>query len=574
MPSTLCQSAVNSLSRPRARGQATVGSIGLARPGSPAWRHQSMIPGRAFPRNIWVASSTRFLPPRQRDRGPASGSPSVRRSSTRMAAVSRCKVSPERVVHSRSACLSRRKDNSHMPAPIHILAVDDDRVACELLREVLEQEGYQVSTATTGQAAIDLAREVPFDLAIIDIRMPDIGGIEVLKALKRANAQMPVLMTTAYSSMNTAIEAIREGAYDYLSKPCKMEELTLTVERALEQSKLLRENQYFRQELREKYKIENIVGTTPAMLAVYKTVARLVDSKATVLIQGESGSGKELIARAIHFNGPRAERPFVAVECASLAEALLESELFGHVRGAFTGAVETKKGLFETADGGTIFLDEIAEISPGLQAKLLRVLQEQEIRRVGGTQPIQLDVRVIAATNKDVETLVKAERFREDLFYRLNVVTLHLPPLRERQEDIPLLANHFLRKYSEADHKLISHITPEAMELLCAYHWPGNVRELEHTIERAVTLPMNTALLPADLPPRLQQRTAVPRLDRAPQLLSLEELEKQHIQAVLRATEGNKKRAAQILGINRRSLYRMAKRYGLDFDHAHADDSD
>jgi DNA-binding NtrC family response regulator len=461
-----------------------------------------------------------------------------------------------------------------MAGAIHILAVDDDVVACNLLREVLEQEGYQVSTATTGQEAIDLGREVPIDLAIIDIRMPDVSGIDVLKALKRVNAQMPVLMTTAYSSMNTAIEATREGAYDYLSKPCKMAELTLTVKRALEQYQLLRENQYFRQELREKYKFENIVGTTPAMLAVYKTVARLVDSKATVLIQGESGTGKELIARAIHFNGLRAERPFVAVECASLAESLLESELFGHVRGAFTGAVETKKGLFEIADGGTIFLDEIAEISLGLQAKLLRVLQEQEIRRVGGTQPIQLDVRVIAATNKDVEALVKAGRFREDLFYRLNVVTLHLPPLRERQEDIALLANHFLRKHSEADHKLISHITPDAMELLCTYHWPGNVRELDHTIERAVTLTMNSALLPADLPPRLQQQTAGPRLTTALQLLSLEELEKQHIQAVLRATEGNKKRAAQILGINRRSLYRMAKRYGLDFEHMRADDPD
>lgn len=464
-----------------------------------------------------------------------------------------------------------------MAGAIHILAVDDDAVACDLLREVLEQEGYQVSTAGSGREAVQLVREVPFDLAIIDIRMPDISGIEVLKALKRANTQMPVLMMTAYSSMNTAIEAIREGAFDYLSKPCKMEELTITVKRALEQSQLLRENQYFRQELREKYKFENIVGTTPAMLAVYKTVARLVDSKATVLIQGESGTGKELIARAIHFNGLRAERPFVAVECASLAESLLESELFGHVRGAFTGAVETKKGLFETADGGTIFLDEIAEISLGLQAKLLRVLQEHEIRRVGGTQSIALDVRVIAATNKDVEALVKAERFREDLFYRLNVVTLHLPPLHERPDDIPLLATHFLRKYSEGTHKLISHITPEAMALLCNYHWPGNVRELEHTIERAVTLTMNNALLPGDLPPRLHPqttapRTSLPRVGDAPALLTLEELEKQHIQAVLQATQGNKKRAAQILGINRRSLYRMAKRYGLDFDQTHPDE--
>lgn len=451
-----------------------------------------------------------------------------------------------------------------MPGTIHILAVDDDGVACHLLQEVLEREGYRVSTATSGQEAIRLAQDVPFDLAIIDIRMPDISGIEVLKALKRTNGQLPVLMTTAYSSMNTTIEAIRQGAYDYLSKPCKIEELTITVKRALEQYKLLQENQYFRQELRRKYKFENIVGTTPAMLEVYKMVARLVDSKATVLIQGESGTGKELIARAIHFNGSRAERPFVAVECASLAESLLESELFGHVRGAFTGAVETKKGLFEIADGGTVFLDEIAEISPALQAKLLRVLQEHEIRRVGGTESIALDVRVIAATNKDLESLVKAGRFRGDLFYRLNVVTIHLPPLRERQEDIPLLASHFLRKYSEANQKLISHITAPAMALLCAYDWPGNVRELEHTIERAVTLTMNAGLLPEDLPPKLQHRADPQDQAHGHSLLTLEELEKQHIQAVLRATQGNKKKAAQILGINRRSLYRMAKRYGLD----------
>jgi two-component system response regulator AtoC len=458
-----------------------------------------------------------------------------------------------------------------MAGMVHILAVDDDAVACLLLQEVLEKEGYRVSTATSGQEAIRLARDVPFDLAIVDIRMPEVSGIDVLKALKRINAQMPVLMTTAYSSMHTTIEAIRQGAYDYLSKPCKIEELTITVKRALEQYKLRQENQYFRQELREKYKFENIVGTTQPMLEVYKTVARLVDSKATVLIQGESGTGKELIARAIHFNGARAELPFVAVECASLAESLLESELFGHVRGAFTGAVETKKGLFEIADGGTIFLDEIAEISPALQAKLLRVLQEHEIRRVGGTEAIGLDVRVIAATNKDLEALVMAGRFRGDLFYRLNVVTIHLPPLRERQDDIPLLASHFLRKYSEANRKLISHITPPAMELLCRYDWPGNVRELEHTIERAVTLTMNTCLLPEDLPPKLQHRADPPRQMHAHSLLTLEEVEKLHIQAVLRATQGNKKKAAQILGINRRSLYRMAQRYGLDLNDQAAD---
>lgn len=453
-----------------------------------------------------------------------------------------------------------------MTGMMHILAVDDDVIACQLLQEVLQKEGYQVSTATSGAEAIRLAQDVPFDLAILDIRMPDISGIEVLKVLKRTSAQMPVLMTTAYSSMQTAIEATRQGAYDYLSKPCKIEELILTVKRALEQSRLLRENQYFRQELREKYKFENIVGTTPAMLEIYKTVARLVDSKTTVLIQGESGTGKELIARALHFNGPRAERPFVAVDCASLTESLLESELFGHVRGAFTGAVATKKGLFEKADEGTIFLDEIAEISPALQAKLLRVLQQHEIRRVGGTESISLDVRVIAATNQDLETLVKAGRLREDLFYRLNVVALHLPPLRERQDDIPLLANYFLRKYHEANHKLIMHITPEAMQLLWSYDWPGNVRELEHTIERAVTLTMNNCLLPEDLPPKFQQ-LATNTPPRHPQpWLSLDELEKQHIQAVLHATQGNKQKAAQILGINRRSLYRMAKRHGLNLD--------
>jgi DNA-binding NtrC family response regulator len=465
-----------------------------------------------------------------------------------------------------------------MSGTIHILAVDDDVVACQLLQEVLEQEGYQVTIATSGQQAIQLGRDIPFDLAIIDIRMPDLGGIEVLTALKRTNAQLPVLIVTAYSSMDTAIEAIRQGAYDYLSKPCKLEELKITVRRALEQSRLQKENQYFRRELRGKYKFENIVGSTPAMLTVYKTVARVVNSKATVLILGESGTGKELIARAIHFNGPRAERPFVAVECAALTESLLESELFGHVRGAFTGAVETKKGLFEIADGGTCFLDEIAEITPAVQVKLLRVLQEHEIRRVGGTGPIPLDVRVIAATNQDLEELVKAGRFREDLFYRLNVVMIHLPPLRERQEDIPLLALHFLRKYSEANHKLITHLAPETLEILCRYDWPGNVRELEHVIERAVTLTMNSCLLLEDLPPKLQAMANPPRLDAAGRaggelpLLTLDELEKQHIQRVLRASQGNKKKAAQILGINRRSLYRMAKRHGLDLDRYGADD--
>ncbi|MGE3536034.1 MAG: sigma-54-dependent transcriptional regulator [Candidatus Tectimicrobiota bacterium] len=458
-----------------------------------------------------------------------------------------------------------------MTGEVHILAVDDDVIACQLLQEVLQKEGYQVHTATSGQEAIRLAQEVPFDLAILDIRMPDLSGIDVLKSLKRLNAQMPVLMTTAYSSMQTAIEATRLGAYDYLSKPCKIEELVLTVKRALEQYRLLQENAYFRQELRDRYKFENIIGSTPAMLEIYKTVARLVDSKTTVLIQGESGTGKELIARALHFNGRRAERPFVPVDCASLSESLLESELFGHMRGAFTGAFETKKGLFEKADGGTIFLDEIGDISLALQAKLLRVLQQHEIRRVGGTEAIALDVRVVAATNKDLEALTRIGRFRDDLFYRLNVVTLSLPPLRERQEDLVLLASHFLRKYSETNQKLITHITPAALQLLSTYDWPGNVRELEHSIERAVTLTMNNCLMPEDLPAKLRQHPSLPAAGSPLPLLSLDALEKQHIQAVLQATQGNKKQAAEILGVNRRSLYRMAKRHGIELGQNEAD---
>jgi DNA-binding NtrC family response regulator len=449
-----------------------------------------------------------------------------------------------------------------MAGAIHILAVDDDNVACDLLREVLEQEGYQVSTATSGQAAIDLAREVPFDLAIIDIRMPDVSGIEVLKALKRANPQMPVLMTTAYSSMNTAIEAIREGAYDYLSKPCKMEELTLTVERALEQSKLLRENQYFRQELREKYKFENIVGTTPAMLAVYKTVARLVDSKATVLIQGESGTGKELIARAIHFNGPRAERPFVAVECASLAESLLESELFGHVRGAFTGAVETKKGLFEIADGGTFFLDEIGDMSSSLQVKVLRVLQEGTFTPVGDTEMRQVDVRIIAATNRDLKAMVARGEFREDLYYRINVIELRVPALRERTADIRVLADAVLARQARELGLPPVRLAPDAVERLEAYAFPGNVRELENILERALTLAEGAVVHAGDIV--LRSQSTEPRENGHSLDDDVDQLQRERIVNALERTRWNKTAAAELLGISFRQLRYRLKKLGID----------
>jgi DNA-binding NtrC family response regulator len=368
---------------------------------------------------------------------------------------------------------------------------------------------------------------------------------------------------TAFGSIETAIRAIKEGAYDYVSKPFKLEEIKLTIHRALEQNRLLQENLFYRQELITKYKLENIVGRSSQMLQVYKTIARVADSRSTILITGESGTGKELVARAIHFNSQRAAKHFVAVDCGSLAETLLESELFGHVRGAFTGAIANKRGLFEEADGGTCFLDEVGDISLAMQAKLLRVLQEHEIKRVGGTETVKVDVRILAATNKNLEQLVAEKKFREDLFYRLNVVSVHLPPLRERPEDIPLLADHFLRKYAADNEKPVSQVSQEALDLLSCYRWPGNVRELENVIERAVTLSHRSIILPEDLPRRLRVQPPEVITPSLPSHIPLSELEKRYIQKVLEETGGNKKRAADILGIDRRTLYRMAARYGL-----------
>ena len=318
-------------------------------------------------------------------------------------------------------------------------------------------------------------------------------------------------MITAFGSIETAIEAIREGAYDYISKPFKLDEIKFTVQRALEQRRLIQENKFYRQELLDKYQFKNVIGRTPQMFQVYKTIAKVADTKSTVLLCGERGTGKELIARSIHYNSQRNNRPFIPVDCASLVETLIESELFGHVRGAFTGASSAKRGLFEEADGGTLFLDEVGNLSLSMQSKLLRFLQEHEIKRVGGTESIKVDVRVIAATNQPLEPLVKSGKFREDLFDRLNVVTITLPPLRERKEDIPLLANHFLQKFSEENHKNISHISPEALEILTQYSWPGNVRELEHTIERAVIFSIHPIILPEDLPRKCSKKSRARR---------------------------------------------------------------
>ncbi len=445
----------------------------------------------------------------------------------------------------------------------HLLVVDDDPVTIDLLNEVLSQEGYHVSTALSGEEAITKGTDNLFDIIITDVRMGEKDGMQVLRFFKKNAPDTTVIMITAFGSIETAIEAIREGAYDYISKPFKLDEIKFTVQRALEQRRLIQENKFYRQELLEKYQFKNVIGRTHQMFQVYKTIAKVADTKSTVLLCGERGTGKELIARSIHYNSQRNNRPFIPVDCASLVETLIESELFGHVRGAFTGASSAKRGLFEEADGGTLFLDEVGNLNLPMQSKLLRFLQEHEIKRVGGTESIKVDVRVIAATNQPLEPLVESREFREDLFDRLNVVTITLPPLRERKEDIPMLASHFLQKFSEENHKNISHISPEALERLTQYAWPGNVRELEHTIERAVILSIYPIILPEDLPRKIFEETKAQEVLIPEKPLSLRALEKRYALKVLEETGGNKKKASEILGIDRATLYRILDKEGV-----------
>jgi DNA-binding NtrC family response regulator len=450
-----------------------------------------------------------------------------------------------------------------------ILVVDDDAVARGLLAEALRKEGHVVEEASGGTEAVERGRRTRFDVVLTDIRMGDVDGFAVLQDFKQHSPDTSVVLLTAFGSMEGAIEGIRQGAYDYLAKPFKKEEIKLVVQRSLEHSRLVRENARFREELRDRQDLSRLVGSSPLMLEVYKMVARVSSGKSTVLVEGESGTGKELIARAIHANSPRRERSFVPVNCAALPDTLLESELFGHEKGAFTGAIGAKKGLFEAAHEGTIFLDEIGDVGAALQVKLLRVIQEQELRRVGGTASTKVDVRIIAATNRNLSQLVKEGQFREDLFYRLNVVRIMMPPLRERREDIPMLAHHFLQKVSSENGTLIRGFVPDAMAVLQRYHWPGNVRELENVIERAVSLTHGPLILPDDLPDSVRQSLSSSREPAmlpglAGELISLDELEKRYLIRVLKESGHNKVRAAKILGIDRRTLYRMAERFGLD----------
>jgi two-component system response regulator AtoC len=447
--------------------------------------------------------------------------------------------------------------------PAKILVVDDDPAIVALLTALLEKAGHQVAAGATGAAAIAAGTAEPVDVLLVDVRLPDMDGLAVLQAVQAAQPETAVIVMTAFGTVEMAMQAIKAGAYDYVPKPFKLDEVRLAVERALERKRLRAENQQFRQALRGKYRLANVVGASGPMLELFKTVARVAPTRTTVLLEGESGTGKELIARTLHYNSPRAEKPFVPVDCGALPETLLESELFGHEKGAFTGASATTRGLFEAAQGGTCFLDEIGNVSPAVQARLLRVLQEHEVKRVGGTAPRKVDVRVIAATNQPLAGLVQAHRFREDLFFRLSVVTLVIPPLRERGADLPLLADFFLRKVAQATGKGVERISPEALALLSAYPWPGNVRELEHAIERAVILTQNPTLLPADLPPEVQRPGGPAPAPDAP-VLPLRELERRHLLVALERARGNRKRAAEWLGITRRTLYRMAQRYGID----------
>lgn len=452
-----------------------------------------------------------------------------------------------------------------MPKSSRILVVDDDATACAVLAEVLIKAGYTVEMAGGGAEAIEKGQRLPVDLVLTDIQMANMDGMAVLKRFREFSPDTPIILLTAFGTIESAIKAIKSGAYDYISKPFKKDEVLLTIHRALDQRRLLNENMRYRQEFLDRYQFSNIIGSSQAMIEVYKLVARVASGRSTVLLQGESGTGKELIARAIHYNGPRVNAPFVAVNCAALTESLLESELFGHEKGAFTGAVTVKRGFFEEADGGTILLDEVGDMSPALQAKLLRVLQEQEIRRVGGNQSIPVDVRVLTSTHRDLWSMVKQKQFREDLYYRLNVVTITLPPLRERREDIPMLAYHFMHTCAAANQKRVIGISPEAMLVLQQENWPGNVRELAHTIESAVVVTSHEIILPDDLPVTLRKSVPAAPASEFSGLVTLQELEKRYLIRVLDETHGNKTEAARLLGIDRRTLYRMAERFGLDF---------
>ena len=453
-----------------------------------------------------------------------------------------------------------------------ILVADDEQSMREFLDIMLKKEGYKVSLAANGEEVVKLMEKDIFDLILMDIRMPRLDGISTLKKIKVISPETIVIMITAYASADTAIKAMKEGAYDYIMKPFKVEEIKLIIKNALEKKNLQKENILLKQVVRDRYHFENIIGQSSKMLDLYKLLEKVAPTKTNILVTGESGTGKELVAKAIHYNSPRKEKPFVTLNCGAIPETLIESELFGHMKGAFTDAIATKKGLFEVADEGTIFLDEISELPLLMQVKLLRVLQDREFKRVGGTEDIRVDVRIISATNKNLEEAVREKRFREDLFYRLNVIQVKLPLLRERREDIPLLAMHFLRKYSEELNKNFLTISPESLRILLNYDYPGNVRELQNIIERAVALESSQELTAQNLGAYLNEQLPMKKgsidLEIPNEGIDLEkiveDLEKTLLLKALDKTKGIKKRAAELLHINFRSMRYRLEKYGLN----------
>jgi two-component system response regulator HydG len=447
-----------------------------------------------------------------------------------------------------------------------ILVVDDEAPHRQMLDAVLSVEGYEIHHAGDGQEAISLVEERFYDLILMDIRMSKVGGIEALKKIKKISPGIPIIIMTAYASVDTAVDALKSGAYDYLTKPLDIEELKILVRKALHHRKLEQENIYLKERLGDRFDFSSIIGRSPAMQDLFETITLVAPSEATVLIAGESGTGKELIANAIHHNSPRKDRAFIKVNCAALPETLLESELFGHEKGAFTGALARKQGRFQLAHTGSIFLDEVGEMTPTTQTKILRVLQEREFEPLGSTQTVKVDTRVIAATNKNLLEEIQQGNFREDLYYRLNVVTLEVPSLRERREDISLLADFFLKQYAEKNRRLIKGFTPRAMDLLIRHDWPGNVRELENVVERAVIMARGDLISQGELPDAIRGMDGEmekARIDLSPGR-SLREVERDMILRTLEDTGGNRTRAAEILGISRRTLQLKLKEYGVN----------
>lgn len=452
---------------------------------------------------------------------------------------------------------------------IHI--IDDEPIIHEVLGDLLTGEGYKVEMSSNGEEALERHASHEFDLILLDLLMPGMDGIEVLKKLKKIDPYAVIIIITAYASVESAISAMKIGAFDYIQKPFKHDELLLTVKRAMEHKRLQEENLRLKDELQRKFSFENIISKSRVMRTMFETIKASAPTRSTILIQGESGTGKELVARAIHQNSPRVHSPFIIVNSGSLPPDLLESHLFGHVKGAFTGAVSDKKGLFEAADRGTIFFDEISTLNLETQAKLLRVMQDREFMRLGGTNTLRVDVRVIAATNADLEEFIKEKKFREDLFYRLNVIKIELPPLRQRKEDIPLLTKHFLDMYSKENNKEIIGVSEDVMEIMENYEWPGNIRELENLIERAVVLTKSKLITRNNLPPfLLEEKRAEAMISSLNNNLHLKEqvqsYQKKAIIEALRRTKGVQKKAARLLGVKPTTLNEMMKRLKINAD--------